>query len=99
TTGLSAADIRGLLRVLGKLVAEGNTLVVIEHNLEFIAHAAYVSDLGPGGGDEGGRIVAAGPPLKVAASEKSATGKELRMLFGLPVNAGGNALRSAALIG
>ena len=98
TTGLSAADIRGLLRVLGKLVADGNTLVVIEHNLEFIAHADYVIDLGPGGGDEGGCIVAAGPPLKVAASEKSATGKELRLLFGLPVNAGGNALRSAARI-
>jgi excinuclease ABC subunit A len=98
TTGLSAADIRGLLRVLGKLVADGNTLVVIEHNLEFIAHADYVIDLGPGGGDEGGRVVAAGPPLKVAAAEKSATGKELRMLFGLPVNAGGNALRSAARI-
>ena len=98
TTGLSASDIRGLLRVLGKLVADGNTLVVIEHNLEFIAHADYVIDLGPGGGDEGGGIVAAGPPLKVAASEKSATGKELRMLFGLPVNAGGNALRSAARI-
>ncbi len=96
TTGLSSADIKRLMRVLGRLVTEGNTLVVIEHNLEFIAHADYVIDLGPGGGDEGGRIVAAGPPLKVAASEKSATGKELRRLFGLPVNAGGNAVRSAA---
>jgi excinuclease ABC subunit A len=96
TTGLSSADIRGLIRVLGRLVTEGNTLVVIEHNLEFIAHADYVIDLGPGGGDGGGRLVAAGPPLKVAAAEKSATGKELRRLFGLPVNAGGNAVRSAA---
>jgi excinuclease ABC subunit A len=96
TTGLSSADIRGLIKVLSRLVTDGNTLVVIEHNLEFIAHADYVIDLGPGGGDEGGRVVAAGPPLKVAASEKSATGKELRILFGLPVNAGGNAVRSAA---
>ncbi len=96
TTGLSSSDIRRLIRVLGRLVTEGNTLVVIEHNLEFIAHADYVIDLGPGGGEGGGKIIAAGPPLKVAAAEKSATGKELRRLFGLPVNAGGNAIRSAA---
>ncbi len=96
TTGLSSSDIRRLIKVLMRLVNEGNTLVVIEHNLEFIAHADYVIDLGPGGGDQGGRIVALGPPLKVAAAEKSATGRELRRLFGLPVNAGGNALRSAA---
>ena len=50
--------------MLVRLVTDGNTLVVIEHNLEFIAHADYVIDLGPGGGDEGGRIVAAGPPLE-----------------------------------
>ncbi|HVN29220.1 MAG TPA: excinuclease ABC subunit UvrA, partial [Candidatus Binataceae bacterium] len=96
TTGLSSFDIRRLIKVLARLVSDGNTLVVIEHNLEFIAHADYVIDMGPGGGDDGGRIVAAGPPLKVAAAEKSATGRELRILFGLPVNAGGNALRSAA---
>jgi excinuclease ABC subunit A len=96
TTGLSSSDIRRLIKVLTRLVTDGNTLVVIEHNLEFIAHADYVIDLGPGGGDQGGRIVAAGPPLKVAAAEKSATGRELRILFGLPVNAGGNAVRSAA---
>ena len=78
TTGLSSADIRQLLRVLGRLVAEGNTLVVIEHHLEFIAHADYVIDLGPGGGDDGGRVVAAGPPLKVAAAARSLTGRELR---------------------
>jgi excinuclease ABC subunit A len=95
TTGLSSTDVRRLLRVLGKLVAEGNTLVVIEHNLEFVAHADYILDLGPGGGDEGGQIVASGSPLRVAASEKSATGRELRRLFGLPVNAGRNAVKSA----
>jgi excinuclease ABC subunit A len=83
TTGLASADIRRLLRVLNRIVAEGNTLVVIEHNLEFIAQADYIIDLGPGGGDEGGRIVATGDPLKIAASTKSYTGRELRRLFGI----------------
>ncbi len=93
TTGLSSADIRRLLRVLSRLVTDGNTLVVIEHNLELIAHADYVIDLGPGGGDSGGRVVAAGGPLAVAASEKSVTGRELRRLFGLPES--GRQVRSA----
>jgi len=84
TTGLSSTDIKRLIKVLNRLVTEGNTLVVIEHNLEFIANADYVIDLGPGGGDEGGRIVAAGSPLDIAACEKSETGRELRRLFGLP---------------
>ncbi|MGH7878809.1 MAG: excinuclease ABC subunit UvrA, partial [Candidatus Binataceae bacterium] len=99
TTGLASSDIRQLLRVLTRLVAEGNTLVVIEHNLEFIAQADYIIDLGPGGGDEGGRIVAAGDPLKIAASAKSLTGRELRRLFGLQKIAPRNlqsALREAA---
>jgi excinuclease ABC subunit A len=97
TTGLSSADIRQLLRVLARLVAEGNTLVVIEHHLEFIAHADYVIDLGPGGGEDGGRVVAAGPPLKVAAAARSLTGRELRALFGLPASAPRAAARSAKL--
>ncbi len=95
TTGLASSDIKRLLRVLARLVAEGNTLVVIEHNLEFIAHADYVIDLGPGGGDEGGRLVVAGDPLAVAASDKSQTGVELRRLFGLPVAGGPRAIKSA----
>ncbi len=95
TTGLASSDIKRLLRVLARLVAEGNTLVVIEHNLEFIAHADYVIDLGPGGGDEGGRLVVAGDPLAVAASDKSQTGIELRRLFGLPVVGGPRAIKSA----
>ncbi len=95
TTGLSSTDIRRLLRVIGRLVTEGNTVVVIEHNLEFVANADYIIDLGPGGGDEGGRVVAAGSPLTVAASEKSHTGRELRRLFGLPVNARREVVRSA----
>jgi len=95
TTGLSAADIRQLMRVLARLVVEGNTVVVIEHNLEFIAHADYVIDLGPGAGDDGGSVVAAGGPLAIAASGRSATGRELRRLFGLPINARRSAVRSA----
>ena len=95
TTGLASSDIQRLLRVLLRLVAEGNTLVVIEHNLEFIAHADYIIDLGPGGGDEGGRIVATGSPLKVAASERSQTGRELRLLFGLSAKMRAAGLKSA----
>jgi excinuclease ABC subunit A len=95
TTGLASSDIKRLLRVLARLVAEGNTLVVIEHNLEFIAHADYVIDLGPGGGDEGGRLVVAGDPLAVAANDKSHTGIELRRLFGLPVAGGPRAIKLA----
>ena len=98
TTGLSSTDIKRLIKVLNRLVTEGNTLVVIEHNLEFIANADYVIDLGPGGGDEGGRIVAAGSPLDIAACEKSETGRELRRLFGLPERGrqARSALRAAA---
>jgi excinuclease ABC subunit A len=83
TTGLSSTDIRQLLKVFTRLVAEGNTVVVIEHNLEFIAHADYVIDLGPGGGDEGGRLIAAGSPMAVARCDRSLTGRELRRLLGL----------------
>ncbi len=96
TTGLSSTDIRRLIKVLTRLVTEGNTLVVIEHNMEFIAHADYVIDLGPGGGDDGGRVVAAGSPLDIAACEKSETGRELRRLFGLPER--GRQVRSALRI-
>jgi excinuclease ABC subunit A len=95
TTGLASSDIKQLLRVFSRLVAEGNTLIVVEHNLELIAHANHIIDLGPGGGDEGGRIVVAGDPLTIAGCEKSATGRELRRLFGLPVEAGARAIKSA----
>ncbi|MBF6559750.1 MAG: excinuclease ABC subunit UvrA [Candidatus Binataceae bacterium] len=95
TTGLASTDIKRLLRVLDRLVTEGNTLVVIEHNLEFIAHADYIIDLGPGGGDEGGKVIAAGDPVAIAASDKSATGLELRKLFGLPTAGGRRSIESA----
>ncbi len=95
TTGLASSDIRRLLRVLGRLVTEGNTVVAIEHNLEFIAHADHVIDLGPGGGDEGGRMMVAGDPLAVAEADKSLTGRELRRLFGLPIRGGRAAARAA----
>ncbi len=81
TTGLHLADIRLLLKALRRLVAEGNTVIVIEHNLEFIAAADYVVDLGPGGGARGGEVVAAGTPEEVAANEASVTGKYLRRVL------------------
>ncbi len=95
TTGLSSFDIRRLIKALSRLVAEGNTLVVIEHNLEFIAYADYVIDLGPGGGEDGGRVVVAGGPLQIAASSRSLTGRELRRLFGLPLEGASRVVRSA----
>jgi excinuclease ABC subunit A len=78
TTGLHFADVRRLLEVLGRLVDAGNTVLLIEHNLDVVKSADYVIDLGPDGGDRGGRIVASGPPEVVAASAESATGAYLR---------------------
>ncbi len=78
TTGLHFEDIRKLLGVLQRLVDTGNTVVVIEHNLDVIKTADWVIDLGPEGGEEGGRIVAEGTPEEVAAVPESYTGKFLR---------------------
>ncbi|MGA0562993.1 excinuclease ABC subunit UvrA [Ancylobacter sp. VNQ12] len=77
TTGLHFADVAKLLEVLHELVEQGNTVVVIEHNLEVIKTADWVIDLGPEGGDGGGEIVAAGPPEVVAKAERSHTGRFL----------------------
>jgi len=77
TTGLHFADVQRLLDVLGRLVDAGNTVVVIEHNLDVIKTADWIIDLGPEGGDEGGRLVAAGTPEQVAAVEESYTGQYL----------------------
>src|SRR6185437_8631121 len=80
TTGLHFADIQRLLDVLQRLVQSGNTVVVIEHNLDVIKVADRIIDLGPEGGEEGGRLVASGTPEKVAATEGSHTGEYLRAL-------------------
>jgi excinuclease ABC subunit A len=77
TTGLHFEDVRRLLEVLQALVDAGNTVVVIEHNLEVIKTADWIIDLGPEGGDGGGRIVAEGTPEQVAATEGSHTGRFL----------------------
>ncbi len=78
TTGLHFEDTRKLLEVLQELVDNGNTIVVIEHNLDVIKVADYILDFGPEGGDGGGEIVATGTPEEVAANKKSWTGKYLK---------------------
>ncbi len=78
TTGLHFADVSRLLQVLQRLVDKGNTVLVIEHNLDVIRAADYVIDLGPEGGDRGGRVVAAGTPEEIAAAADSFTGAFLR---------------------
>ncbi len=83
TTGLHFADIQNLLDVLGRLADQGNTVVVIEHNLDVIKTADHIIDLGPEGGDEGGEVVAEGPPEAVAEVEASYTGQALRAVLGL----------------
>jgi excinuclease ABC subunit A len=78
TTGLHFADVQRLLDVLDRLVEAGNTVVVIEHNLDVIKNADWVIDLGPEGGDRGGEIVAEGPPKEIAKSKRSYTGQVLK---------------------
>jgi excinuclease ABC subunit A len=84
TTGLHFADVERLLQVLHQLVDQGNTVAVIEHNLEVVKTADYLIDLGPEGGEGGGRLVAAGSPEEVAATPGSWTGKFLRPLLAGP---------------
>ena len=78
TTGLHFEDIKNLLNVLQMLVDEGNTVIVIEHNLDVIKVADYIVDVGPEGGDGGGKIIATGTPEKVAETAGSFTGKYLK---------------------
>ena len=78
TTGLHAADVHKLIEVLHTLVEAGNTVLVIEHNLDVIKTADHIIDLGPEGGDQGGRIVASGTPEEVAEVSESYTGAYLR---------------------
>jgi len=77
TTGLHFADIRRLLEVLNQLVDQGNTVVIIEHNMDVIKTADWIVDLGPEGGNEGGKVIAAGTPEEVARQDKSFTGQYL----------------------
>jgi len=78
TTGLSFSDVDSLLQVLQRLVDSGNTVVVIEHHLDVIKNADWIIDLGPHGGEKGGRILAEGTPEQIAKSKKSITGQYLR---------------------
>jgi excinuclease ABC subunit A len=82
TTGLHFHDVAKLLEVLFKLRATGNTLLVIEHNLDVIKTADWIIDLGPEGGGAGGRIVAEGPPENIMASPESHTGRYLKTVLG-----------------
>lgn len=81
TTGLHFEDVRKLLEVLHRLVDTGNTVVVIEHNLDVIKTADWVIDLGPGGGVNGGKVIAEGPPERIAEQPLSATGQYLRPIL------------------
>ncbi len=100
TTGLHFDDVRKLLDVLHRLTDLGNTVIIIEHNLDVIRNADWILDLGPEGGEEGGRIVAQGPPEQVARMKKSYTGQALASFFngartpGHPVQASATSLRS-----
>ena len=78
TTGLHTDDVKRLLKVLHRIVDEGATMVVIEHNLDIIKNADHIIDLGPEGGDAGGEVVAIGTPEEIALVEKSYTGQYLK---------------------
>jgi excinuclease ABC subunit A len=78
TTGLHFEDVRILLHVLNKLVEKGNTVIVVEHNLDVIKTADWIIDLGPGGGEKGGEIIAQGTPAMIVKNPKSVTGKYLK---------------------
>ena len=90
TTGLHFADVHKLLDVLQRLVSLGNTVIVIEHNLDVIKSADYIIDLGPEGGEHGGRVVVAGTPEEVARSRRSHTGHALRPLLNGRLSRNGN---------
>jgi excinuclease ABC subunit A len=81
TTGLHMADVHKLVMVLNELVEGGNTVVVIEHNLDVIKTADYVIDLGPGGGDKGGSVIATGTPEELVKVEHSFTGNYLKRMI------------------
>lgn len=81
TTGLHGLDVKRLLEILNRLVDGGNSMVIIEHNLDIVKFADWVIDMGPEGGAGGGRIVAEGTPEKLSSNKKSITGKYLAPLL------------------
>jgi len=81
TTGLHFADVSKLLAVLQRLADKGNTIIIIEHNLDVIKTADFIIDLGPEGGDEGGEIVAQGTPEDIARNKNSYTGEYLKKVL------------------
>ena len=81
TTGLHFEDIKILLDVLQKLVDQGNTVIIIEHNLDILKSVDYIMDMGPEGGARGGRIVAQGTPEELAEDPESVTGKYLKEIL------------------
>src|SRR3989442_15156455 len=89
TTGLHFDDVKKLLDVLHRLTDLGNSIIIIEHNLDVIRNADWLIDLGPEGGEEGGRLVAQGTPEQVAKNKKSYTGQALAGYFSAPGKEGG----------
>jgi excinuclease ABC subunit A len=83
TCGLHPEDIKRLVTVLNELVDAGNTVLVIEHNLDVIKNADHVVDLGIGGGPDGGRIIVAGPPESLMENDESVTGKHLGAMLSM----------------
>jgi excinuclease ABC subunit A len=81
TTGLHSADVKKLLEVLNALVDTGNSMVIIEHNLDVIKSADYIIDMGPEGGAGGGQVMAVGTPEKIATVKDSHTGKYLKQML------------------
>ena len=81
TTGLHFADVHKLTEILQRLAADGNTVIVIEHNLDVIKTADYIIDMGPEGGDGGGTVIAQGTPEEVADCPESYTGKYIRAML------------------
>jgi len=81
TVGLHFEDVKKLINVLHRLVDKGNTVIVIEHNLDVVKNADYIIDLGPEGGDDGGYVIACGTPEEVAKVEGSHTGRFLRKVL------------------
>ena len=82
TTGLHMYDVQKLIKILDRLADGGNTIIVIEHNLDVIKVADYIVDLGPEGGDGGGEVVASGTPEEVSENPASVTGAYLKKIFG-----------------